>query len=98
VKLWKYLPEICMKGPNSLSSAVLLEPPFPNWLETCSDLAMMFPLLEMAGHDRIKYIQQEIYEYNDENPVNDHKLRGAQQALTETWLRQQPRFQRLETV
>jgi hypothetical protein len=87
VKLWKHLPEYCMKEQDGVT-----------WLKTCSDLAIMFPLLEMAGHDRIKYIQQEIYEYNDENPDNDHKIHGDQQALTETWLRQQPRFQRLENV
>jgi hypothetical protein len=86
VKLWKHLPESCMKGQDG------------KWLKVCSDLAMMFPLLEMAGHDRIRYIQQEIYEYNDENPDNDHKINGVEQALTETWLRQQPRFERLEVV
>ncbi len=86
VKLWKHLEEGCMKGQGG------------SWLHVCSDLAMMFPLLEMAGHDRIRYIQQEIYEYNDENPNNDHKINGAEQALTETWLRQRPKYQRLETV
>jgi hypothetical protein len=58
----------------------------------------MFPLMEMAGHDRIKYISYEVYEYNDENPDNDHKKYGADQALTHGWIKEQPRFKRLETV
>ena len=85
-KLWKHFPESCMKGPDG------------EWLKVCSDLAMMFPLYEMAGHDRTRHIDQEIYEYNDENPDNDHKIHGADQALMETWLRKQPRFERLENV
>lgn len=37
------------------------------------DLAIMFPLLEMSGNERAKYIEDILYDYNDLNDLNDHK-------------------------
>lgn len=37
------------------------------------DQALMFPMIEMADNDRIKYIDRTLYIYNTENPINDHK-------------------------
>lgn len=34
------------------------------WLPHARDLALMFPLLEMAGHDRSAHVREEIYVYN----------------------------------
>lgn len=38
------------------------------------DLSFMFPMLEMAGQERYKFMQDVNYIYNEENPINDHKV------------------------
>ncbi|MBE3037002.1 MAG: hypothetical protein IMZ70_08000 [Candidatus Atribacteria bacterium] len=83
--LWRHLPESALKGPDG------------NWLQVCSDTAVMFPMIEMAGLDRTRYIKQVIYRYNDLNPLNDHKTRGAEQLATDKWIRSQKPFERLES-
>ncbi len=37
------------------------------------DLAIMFPMLEMAHNRHIRYISNILYKYNDQNPLNDHR-------------------------
>lgn len=37
------------------------------------DLAMMYPMLEMASNGHIRCISDLLYVYNDNNPLNDHK-------------------------
>jgi hypothetical protein len=58
----------------------------------------MFPLMEMAGHSRMRFIKQVIYRYNDLNPDNDHKVRAQEQYETAKWLREQKPFERLEKL
>jgi hypothetical protein len=36
----------------------------------CADRAMMIPMMEMAGHDRIRYVPTVTYCYNDMNPIS----------------------------
>lgn len=72
--------------------------PDGNWLDVCFDMASMFPLIEMAGIERVKYIPDEIYLYNDLNPRNDHKIRGEEQKKVERWLRSQPKEKWLNSL
>lgn len=44
-----------------------------NYYKTAGDVAVMYPLIEMCGIKRIKYIEKPLYIYNDLNPINDHK-------------------------
>ena len=44
-----------------------------NYYSMAWDLAFMYPMIEMAGIKRIKYIRDILYVYNDENPINDDK-------------------------
>ena len=44
-----------------------------NWLTSAVDAALMCPLLEMAGFDRVRYIDRILYIYNDANPNNLHR-------------------------
>ena len=68
------------------------------WLMTASDVAMMFPLIEMAGINRIRHVPELIYEYNDTNPHNDHKVNGEEQKAVEAWLRKKDQKKRLVTL
>ena len=43
------------------------------------DLAIMFPIAEMAGN-KIKFINDILYVYNSENPINDNKVNVNMQA------------------
>ena len=42
------------------------------------DLAIMYPMLEMAGN-RQEFVQDLLYVYNDQNPISDHKIRRREQ-------------------
>jgi glycosyltransferase involved in cell wall biosynthesis len=60
---------------------------------TC-DLAIMFPMLEMAGH-RAKYVKEILYIYNVENVLNDHKLNNAEQIKIERKIRGKQKYNKL---
>jgi glycosyltransferase involved in cell wall biosynthesis len=38
------------------------------------DLAFMFPMLEMSGEEHYKFVEEIMYVYNEQNPLNDHKV------------------------
>ena len=84
--LWQHLPESALKDESG------------EWLKTCSDLAIMFPLLEMAGHSRIRHINRPLYIYNDLNPLNDHKIASKEQKEMEYWLRDKKPFEELRSL
>tara|TARA_R100000458_G_scaffold9704_2_gene7690 strand:+ start:649 stop:1401 length:753 start_codon:yes stop_codon:yes gene_type:complete len=46
---------------------------------TCADVAIFTPMLEMAGKDRIEYIEDELMIYNLQTPNNDFKIHLADQ-------------------
>lgn len=46
------------------------------------DLAFMYPMLEMAGEEHYKFMTDINYVYNEETPLNDHKVNMS--LVTET--------------
>lgn len=51
------------------------------WLTSAADAAVMYPLVEMAGFDRVRYNDRCLYVYNDQNPRSHHAMdREAQWA------------------
>jgi len=70
-------------------------PPDGGWLMSGADMAMMLPMLELAGLDRIKYIDKEIYVYNDISPLNDHKTDPELQKTVERYLRKKKPYRRI---
>jgi glycosyltransferase involved in cell wall biosynthesis len=61
---------------------------------TTADLAIMFPMLEMAG-GRFAFIDQILYIHNQANPLNDFKVNSKQQVYFERHIRNLPRYQPL---
>jgi len=59
-----------------------------------SDLAAMFPMLEMAG-GRFEFINELLYVYNTKNRLNNFKLRRKTQLACERIIRRLPRYQPL---
>ncbi len=51
------------------------------------DLAIMLPMLEMAGK-RQEFIKEVLYAYNDKNPISDHRIRRKEQILAAREIRQ----------
>lgn len=61
------------------------------------DQAFMFPMLEMAGkHGR--YIDDVLYTYNIDNPLNDFKISRPDQAETTAYIRSRPRYTPIEWI
>ena len=57
------------------------------------DLAIMFPMLEMAGN-RQEFIKDVLYVYNDENPICDHKIRRKEQILAAQIIRRKNKYKK----
>ena len=55
------------------------------------DLAIMLPMLEMAGN-RQEFISEVLYAYNDNNPISDHRIRRKEQILAGKEIRQKKRY------
>ena len=65
------------------------------FMPTAWDLAMMFPMLEMAG-GRHKFISDVLYTYNRETPLSDDKVYGRDRQLKyEGFIRAKGQYQRL---
>jgi glycosyltransferase involved in cell wall biosynthesis len=52
----------CMKDKNG------------EWYKMTYDVSIMFPIMEMAGYEKIKYNDKSLYIYNFENPISDHRV------------------------
>lgn len=67
-----------------------------NFFEMTWDMAMMFPMIEMAG-ERHTFIKDILYVYNVRNPLNDNKVNAQQQMAYERWIRENMTpYQRLD--
>lgn len=68
-----------------------------DFYEYTYDLAMMFPMLEMAG-ERFKFIHDRVYIYNDSNALSDHKenVSKIKQRMTDLRIRAKNRYNRLD--
>lgn len=62
---------------------------------TTSDMAFMYPMLEMAG-GHIRFIDKIMYIYNNDTPINDYKVRLQLQARCERNIRNQEPYKPLE--
>ena len=58
-----------------------------HYFSVAGDLAIMFPMLEMAGN-RQEFISEILYVYNDKNPISDHNIRRKEQILAAKEIRQ----------
>jgi len=66
------------------------------YLMVCADIAMMFPMMEMAGLDRMQFIDKPIYNYDDTQPWCDHKVKPDEQKRIEKYLRGKKPYLKLE--
>lgn len=59
------------------------------------DLSFQIPMIEMA-QERTKFINQILYCYNTDNPINDDKVNRQLQINLEMEIRRKPKYNRLE--
>jgi glycosyltransferase involved in cell wall biosynthesis len=64
---------------------------------TC-DLAMMFPMLEMASKQHYHFVSDIIYIYNCANPINDYKVNLKLQLTIDEYIRSLPPYEAIETL
>jgi glycosyltransferase involved in cell wall biosynthesis len=65
------------------------------WLKESVDAALMFPLLEMAGFDRVRYCDRILYVYNFDNPASHHHQNLDRQAARFNELKNRRPFARV---
>jgi len=61
------------------------------------DIALMLPMLEMAGKEHIRFIPDILYIYNVETPLNEYKLRAIEQHRIEQLLRSKEQYAPIKT-
>ncbi|MBE3138584.1 MAG: hypothetical protein IMZ63_02075, partial [Actinobacteria bacterium] len=74
-KIWKNIKKEDLQDENG------------NFFTVTGDLALMFPLIEMAGYPRVKFIPEILYIYNQETTFSDDKLHAEQQRSNEQKIR-----------
>jgi len=50
-----------------------------SYFECAGDLALIFPMIEMAGAERVQFIPKVLYIYNDQNLMNEMKIKKEKQ-------------------
>ena len=66
-----------------------------NFLSINADLAYMLPMLEMAGPNHYKYLEDVNLIYNDLNPINDHKINLGLVNSVANEIRNKPKYNKL---
>lgn len=66
------------------------------WIGPAGDVADMVPMLEMAGGDRIRYLSEVLYIYNDATPLSDRKVKRDEQVLNDALITSRPIYPLLE--
>lgn len=62
------------------------------------DLAFMWPMLEMAGPSRSRYIPDRIYTHNQKTPYNDSKVRLKEQMFFTQYIASMPQYDYVEDI
>lgn len=66
-----------------------------SFLTSVTDQALAFPMLEMCPADKIRFVREPLYIYNDKNPQSVMYTEKEQQKLNEVYIRNLPRYKEL---
>ena len=67
-----------------------------NFYKMTYDVAIFFPIMEMAGLNKIKFIDKVLYIYNRDNPINDDKVNQQLQWDIHKEISHKPQFKKIE--
>ena len=76
----------------------LKDPTTGDYVSMAPDLSFQFPMLEMCGVDKSRYIPDILYVYNRENPMNETKLNQNEINRIEELLRGLPSYETLNNL
>jgi hypothetical protein len=76
----------------------LKDPQTQDYVSYAPDLSFQFPMLEMCGVDKSRYIPDILYVYNRENPLNESKQNQMEIMRIETMLRNKPVYDTLNNL
>ena len=74
------------------------DPETGDYVSMAPDLSFQFPMLEMCGVDKSKYISDILYVYNRENPFNESKVSQAEINRIEHVLRAKKPYETLKNL
>lgn len=74
------------------------DPTTGDYVSYAPDLSFQFPMLEMCGVDKSRYISDILYVYNRENPMNESKHGQQEINRIEKLLRGKPLYETLEQL
>jgi hypothetical protein len=60
------------------------------------DVAIMFPIMEMAGYDKVKFNDTILYVYNRSNPISDDRVNQQLQWDIHAEISNKPSFNKIE--
>lgn len=63
--------------------------------EVAGDLSFMYPMIEMAGNEHYRFMSEINYIYNEENPINDHKVNVGKVSKAVSILTNKPKYKKL---
>ena len=67
------------------------------WLKTTWDLAIMYPLIEMACEKSL-YIPEILYVYNDDSEINDEKIHKPEVDRITSYLKNKQRYEKINSL
>jgi hypothetical protein len=70
----------------------------PRLFPAAPDVALMAPILELAGYDRVKYINDVLCVYNRDNPLGEDKSKLNMQIACAVTIASYPPYSRLDTL
>jgi glycosyltransferase involved in cell wall biosynthesis len=79
-KLWKHIRDEDLRDSSG------------QYYKTAWDLALIYPMLEMTGGESVKFIEDILYVYNMDNPLNDHTAHAESQNRNAQYIRQLPSY------
>jgi hypothetical protein len=63
-----------------------------NYYTVAGDMALMFPMVEMAGPAHSRYLDKILYVYNQSTPYNDEKIYRSLVKRCDAEIRSRPRY------
>lgn len=85
-KLWKHVDDKDLRDVEG------------NYFTAAGDCAYMWPMMEMAGYDRVKFIEDRIYIYNQENPHGDSVENVKKQMYFTDYIAAKPQYKYMEKL
>jgi glycosyltransferase involved in cell wall biosynthesis len=68
------------------------------WYKLAWDVAFMLPMIEMAGKEHSKFINEILYTYNNENQLSDFILKPKEQVDTANLIKQKQSYDLLRSL